>query len=525
MAVVEVPPREAEPWPSLGGLVCAFLEERSVFGPGSFQGEPYRLSDEFRLHTWRAYELYPRWHPLAGRRRFKRVGVSVRKGLAKTEWAAQIAYAELHPEGPVRCAGWDAADNPAGRPVTRPYIPLMSVTVEQVEELAYGTLYYLCTEGPDADRFDVSDERVLRLSPQGREDGKAVSLSQSPGAREGARTTFQLFDEPHRLYLPRQVASHTTMDANLPKRPLEDPWALYVGTAGQPGQNSVAEIIHAEAEAIREGRIEEPRLYYFYRWAGRSYDLRKLPQRVDAIKEATGPTGEFGPGQYLDIAEQWDRPRADHAYLERVWLNRWRRSKDQAFDADRYASPVLRRGEAIPAGAFVAAGFDGARFRDSTAIVLTDIRTGQQQLEALWERPTDLPDDADWEVPSAEVEAAWEQIRDRYELWRCYGDPPYWTTEFGAWAGRWPDQFVEWWTNRLRQMAFAVQEYREGLRSAACTHTYRPAGELGWSEQQSSRDAALERHIAAASRKYVNIYDDQGQQLFILQKPRSESVV
>jgi hypothetical protein len=119
--------------------------------------------------------------------------------------------------------------------VRDPYIPLLAVTVEQVEELAYGALYVMCTEGPDADLFDATLERIIRL---GRTAGgrQGVPLSNSPGARDGARTTFQGFDEPHRLYLPRAVAAHETMVANLEKRVLEDPWGLYVGTAGEPGR-------------------------------------------------------------------------------------------------------------------------------------------------------------------------------------------------------------------------------------------------------------------------------------------------
>jgi hypothetical protein len=88
VALLVVPPPDVDPWPSLGRQVCEFLEDRSVFGPGSFQGEPYRLSPEFRAAIYRAYEVYPAGHELAGRRRFKRVGISVRKGLAKTEWGA-----------------------------------------------------------------------------------------------------------------------------------------------------------------------------------------------------------------------------------------------------------------------------------------------------------------------------------------------------------------------------------------------------------------------------------------------------
>jgi hypothetical protein len=507
VALLVVPPPDVEPWPSLGKQVCDFLEDRSVFGPGSFQGEPYRLSPEFRAAIYRAYEVYPAGHELAGRRRFKRVGISVRKGLAKTEWAAELVFAELHPEGPVRCDGFDAAGQPVGRPVVRPYIPMLSVTVEQVEELAFGTLLYICQECDDADLFDAGLERVIRLSPHGREDGRAVPLSQSPGAREGARTTMQLFDEPHRLYQPMHRAAHKTMDANLPKRPLEDPWALYVGTAGEPGQQSIAEDLHAEAEAIRDGLITDPRLFYFYRWADGVYDLDDKAERLTAIREATGPPGEFGPGQYEDIAEQWDRPTADPSYLERVWLNRWRRSRDQVFDAARLVE--LRVPEQLEAGAFVVGGFDGARFRDSTAIVLTEVPSGRQQLVALWERPADLHPDAGWEAPELEVFEAWAWVLDTFEVWRVYGDPPHWTESYAGWAGRWPDVFVEWWTNRHRAMAFAVKEYREGMSSGAVTHVHRP----------HPYDVAFERHLTAAARRVVNIFDDAGQQLFLMGKP------
>jgi hypothetical protein len=505
VALLVVPSLDEAPWPTLGGQVCDFLEERSIFGPGSLKGEPYRIDDEFRAQVYRAYEVYPKGHPWAGRRRFKRVGISVRKGLAKTEKLAQLTLVELHAEGPVRCDGFDAYGEPVGRPVRDPYIPLLAVTVEQVEELAYGALYVIVTEGPDADLFDSSLERIVRLDEHGRADGKAVPLSNSPGARDGARTTFQGFDEPHRLFLPRAVAAHETMVANLEKRVLEDPWGLYVGTAGEPGQGSIAEGIHAEAELIDRGEIDDPQLFYFYRWAKRNYDMTDLDERIEAVTEATGPIGEYGPGQFHSIAKQWDRPKADKNYLERVWLNRWTRSEAQAFDAIRWAEE-LARPEEIPAGAFVAAGFDGARFRDSTGIVLTDIATGLQQLWATWERPVDVED---WEVPEHEVTAAWEQIVDAFELWRCYGDPPHWTETYGSWAARWPDQFEEWWTNRTSHMAKAVRAYREGQATAAVTHVSRPG---------NPTDEAFDRHVAAAGRKDVNLWDDDGTRLFVLSK-------
>ena len=46
------------------------------------------LDDEWRGLIYRFYEVYPKGHPRAGRRRFKQCDISVRKGVAKTEVAA-----------------------------------------------------------------------------------------------------------------------------------------------------------------------------------------------------------------------------------------------------------------------------------------------------------------------------------------------------------------------------------------------------------------------------------------------------
>lgn len=507
------PPRDDVPWPTLGPQVCDFIEDRGIYGPGSLQGEPYEIDPEFRAWLYRCYEVYPQGHEWAGRRRFKRAGMSVRKGLAKTEREALIVYAELHAEGPVRCDGFDAHGQPVGRPVKSPYIPMLAYSVDQVEELAYGALRYIVENGPDADLFDVSLERLIRLDELGREDGKAVPLAQSPNARDGARTTLNAYDEPHRLYLPRMKQAHATMEANLPKRPLESPWSLYVGTAGEPGQGSVAEDLHREAEKAAAGTLLRPDLFYLYRTDDNpDRDLTDKAERIQAIREATGPAGEWGPGQFDDIASQWDREGADTNYLERVWLNRWTRSNEQAFSVTRWktelchiggdpASPLRPR---IPKGAKVAVGFDGARLRDSTGLVVTELATGTQELWGLWEQ--DL-DDPDWEAPADEVDQAVEQVFRCFRVWRMYGDPPYWVTELGLWAGRHKGQVVEWWTNRIKESAYAVRAYREAMASGA----------VGWSaEHYMAADFA--RHIGNAGRKETKILDDKGDPLDILAK-------
>lgn len=500
-----VPGQDEQPWPTLGPQVCDLLEDRAVYGPGSLQGQPYEIDPEFRAFLYRAYEIYPKGHPWEGRRRFKRVGLSVRKGLAKTEKLALIVFAELHPEGPTRFDGWDASGEPVGRPVRAPYVPMLAVTTEQVEELGYGALKYVVENGPDADLFDSSLERIIRLDDLGHEDGKAVPLANSPGARDGARTTLNAFDEPHRLYLPRQLDAHTTMDANLPKRPLDDPWSLYVGTAGELGQGSVAEQVHEEALAIQRGEIDRPDLLYLYRTDDGGHDLTDKQARIKAVAEATGPAGEWGPGQFDEIASKWDRPGADGAYLERVWLNRWVKSGAQAFDIKRWTES-LGTDQVIPDGARVTVGFDGARFRDATGLVVTDIATGVQRCYGSWQQPYDAPDD--WEIDEAEVTAAAQEIASTYKVLRAYADPPHWTETVGSWAGRW-GAWEEWWTNRPKPMAYAVRAYREAIDAGSVLH------EQG---RNSVEEGRFDQHVAAAGRRLLNLYDDEGQRLFVLRK-------
>jgi hypothetical protein len=528
MAVLSVPRYDpAEPWPTLGPAIADLIEERAIFGPGSFGGQPAVLDDEKRGILYQLYEVHPQGDRLAGRRRFKRGVLELRKGLAKTEFGAWITYAELHPDAPVRFDHWDSDGNPIGKPVRFPYIPMMAVTEGQVSELAYGVLKYIVEEGPDADLFDSGEDRIIRLGDHGQVDGRAVPVANAPGARDGALTSFEYFDEPHRLYLPTHKSAHNTMTANLEKRPLEDPWGLYTSTAGKPGQGSIQEDLHKEAELIDEGKIKDPAMMFFCRWAGDEHDdISTIELRVAAIADATGPSGEYGPGQFEGIAKQWDAVGADLSYLERVWMNRWRMSASQAFDIVQWNRPAAgyepegyervegqkaglsRPGEVIPPGAFVAGGFDGARFRDATALVITDIRTGLQELWGLWERPEDLEE---WEVPEDEVTELVQELMTRFDVWKIYCDPPHWTETVGAWSVKWPDQIEEFWTAQSKRMAYTIREYLEAWDSGTLGHN-----------PLHPNDADLTRHLGNADRKELRIRDDEDKPLWVMQKNRMD---
>lgn len=486
-------------YPTLGPQVCDFIEQNLVFGPGDLRGQPAVLDDEKRALIYRMYEVFPKGHDHAGRRRFRRVGLSLPKGLAKTELAAWIAACELHQEAPVRCVGWTKKGEPMGGPVSDPYIPLVAYTEEQSDELAYGALRIILEEGPLRSDFDIGLERILRKSG----DGKAVSLSSSPSARDGARTTFAVMDETHWWTLPRLKQAHQTMLNNLAKRKIAEPWMLETTTAPEPGTGSVAEATMDYAHAVEDGRITDASLFYFHRQASDAHDLTTREGVRAAVIEASGPAAAW---RDIDaIVNLWNDPTADKAFLERVWCNRLVRGALQAFDVERWrtlqtASPV-RQGDPI------VLGFDGGLFHDSTALVATHLETGFQWMPGLWERPANV---AEWHVPAEQVDAAVRDCFDRFAVWRLYADPPYWQSWIAAWRGAFgEDRVIEWWTNRRRPMTAALEAFHTAIMEGAIKH---------------DGDPRMVRHLGNARREDLkNQRDERGRPLWLIRKERPDS--
>lgn len=498
MSVLSVPELEAKPWPTLGALVCQFIEENLVFGPGDLRGQPAKLDDEKRGLIYRMYEVFPKGHAQAGRRRFKRVAVSLRKGSAKTELAAWIAICELHPDGPVRCAGFDRKGNPIGKGVTDPYIPMVAYTEEQVEELAYGALRVILEESVLRSDFDIGLERVIRKSG----GGKCEPLASSPNSSDGARTTFQVFDETHRMTRPRLKAAHRTMLANIPKRKLSDAWSLETTTAPAPGEGSIAEDTMRFAQQIAAGKISEPKLFFFHRQASDAHDLTTQRGIRAAVREASGPVASWSD---IDtIVDQWKDPTADRAYLERVWLNRLVQSSEKAFDVARWRT--LAKPANVPPRTPITLGFDGSRYQDATALIATVIETGFQFSCGIWERP---PNVQKWEVPKPEVDTAVADAFKRYAVWRLYADPPYWEETVATWAGKYgKERVIEWWTNRRKQMAFAVRSFANAITDGSISH---------------DGNETLARHVGNAHKRSIDQRDDQNQPLWTIQKDRKDS--
>jgi phage terminase large subunit-like protein len=506
MSVLSVPDLEEQAWPSLGRQVCDFIEAYLVFGPGDLRGQPAKLDQEKQGLIYRMYEVYPigakdaNGKSIAGRRRFRRCALSLQKGSAKTELAAWIAAVELHPDGPVRCDGFDANGEPVGRPVVDPYIPMVAYTEEQSEDLAYAALKTILELSSIANDFDIGLERVMRITG----DGKAAALAGAPDARDGARTTFAHKDETHRWTLERLRRAHRTMLANLPKRLLADPWELETTTAYSPGENSVAEQTASYARDVAEGKIRDSHLFFFHRQASDGYDIKDEKQLRAAVVEAAGPTA---PWRDIEgIIEQWQDPEADQTYLERVYLNRPVATAAQAFNASKWAE-MADRAKNVDNGQLITLGFDGSLQEDATALVATHVATGFQWPLGIWERPQTRGDA--WEVPKQEVDAVVEEAFKTYDVWRMYADPWKWESWLASWAGKFGEKkVVAWSTTFYRKMATALKAYANAIN----------AGEVS-----NNGDGAFVRHIGNAQKSIQNYLDDDGSPLWLIKKDRPGS--
>ena len=77
----------------------------------------------------------------------------------------------------------------------------------------------------------------------------------------------------------------------------------------------------------------------------------------------------------------------------------------------------------------------------------------------------------DWQVPAAEVDASCATLFARFKVWRLYADPPYWQCWIAAWRGSFGEErVVEWWTNRRRPMAYALEGFDTAIRDGCISH-------------------------------------------------------
>jgi phage terminase large subunit-like protein len=148
-------------------------------------------------------------------------------------------------------------------------------------------------------------------------------------------------------------------------------------------------------------------------------------------------------------------------------------------------------------------------FHDSTGLVATHVESGYQWMAGVWERPTSLPADAQWQVPTEEVNRVVHGLFEEFSVWRLYADPPYWQSWIAAWVGEFGEERVaEWWTNRRKPMSAALENFDTAINTGTLSH---------------DGHADLTRHIGNARRDNLHQRDEQGKALWLIRKDRPDS--
>ena len=253
--------------------------------------------------------------------------VHVTNGLVthNTELLAWVVAAEIHPEAPVRFAGYDATllgGMKSGRPVTNPYVPMLAYTKDQVSELGYGALQSILETCDDSHLFKITDKEIVRLNSAGRPDGKAVPLAGTPGALDGARTTMQALDEPLALDTPvpttagwKTMAELTLGDYVYDRH--GSPVLVLGGSEVHEGRDCYRVTFKNGDSVVTDGS---------HRWKAVSWTARAAGEKVVTTKEmfdAGVNTSAQGPRWRLPRGNGYDGVEASlpiDPYLLGLWL-------------------------------------------------------------------------------------------------------------------------------------------------------------------------------------------------------------
>ena len=384
------------------------------------------------------------------------------KGWGKDPLAATLCIVELM--GPCRFDGWGEDGEPLARPERAADVRLGAVAEKQTQNTSdlFGPLI------PPSLRDDYNldfKKKIWRVNVDGMES-KIQPITANAQSEEGARPTFFVANETWHWTESNQCKKMAeTVEANLTKR---NGRVLALTNAHAPGQESVAEddwkAWQAQQEPDYLGRRDilydsvEAKMPPDYDWS--DDDLLLAALRV-----------AYGDSYWVNIerrlAEMRD-PKREKAESQRRYLNHIVAGTGQWLEPELWSAAYDP--EFAPSrGSEIALGFDGARRRDSTALVATEMSSGRQWVYGIWERDWGIPD---WEVPEEEVDEAVKRAFRDHRVIRMYCDPFYWQERVNLWCGEYEGVASEWRTGGpgTTKTAVAVHAYRQAISELACRH-------------------------------------------------------
>lgn len=169
---------------------------------------------------------------------------------------------------------------------------------------------------------------------------------------------------------------------------------------------------------------------------------------------------------------------AGFAGFQRYRLNQWVRLAGEDFISPHFWA-AAKHDNPVPKGATVTAGFDGSVSGDATGIVIRDFNTGTLAVHAVWEPD---PNDPEWTVDRANVNAAIERLFNEYDVKMLWCDPSFYEPDVLEWSKAYRRR-VERIPPTNHRVAPMAQQFLADI----------VAGELG-----HDGDTRLQRHVLNA---------------------------
>lgn len=358
--------------------------------------------------------------------------------------------------------GWEypyELGEPMGMLRPSPNIQLVAISEDQTGNI-YDALRPMIEKGPLRFLMPKTGEDFIRLPG----DGVVETVTSNAQSRLGQRVTFVIETEAG-LYTPRNGMTKVadTLHRNLAGMSAR---ASLESNAWDPAQHSTAQ---REYELVDQGKVDDVYVQFTQHPKGLSFTNKVERRKILRIVYPADTRREAGGHVDLDSIESESVAMIEHdpAQAHRFFGNGLETGAGRAFDLDVWAKRAALTPLIVPRGTLAVIGFDGSKRWDHTSMIGTVVETGYQWPIGIW-RPEDYPRH---EIPVELVTNTLAEAMDWLDVWRLYADPPYWEDTIAGWAGRWgAEVIVEWWTNRLKQMAYALRAWKEAQTTGAMSH-------------------------------------------------------
>lgn len=403
------------------------------------------------------------------------------KGVGKTPLVAAIGCTELL--GPVRFSHWDENGEPVGVPYRDALVQLAAVSEKQGEQ-TMKLIKAMLQRGPCERHFGLEVFATIVRSPGG---AVLEMVTSSPRTREGARPTFVIMEETHN-WVPAEngIDFAAVILRNLSKlggRSME------VTNAPLPGEGSVAEDSHAEAERI--AATGELGGILFDSEYVRVEDIYDPAQALPALKwiYRNSPWTNID-----DIFQLINRVGSRESQMRKFYFNElvtghsgWLKKADWKRCA---TSPKkLKKTDKI------ALGFKSGTRNGAGALVACRLTDMALFLLGFWEQDLDLIGKAPWEVPTTKVDTRVRKILGNYDVYYFCAEPTGWADIIGRWAADTEDDGVtvqERWQSSKAIWVRMVEQFESGVKDQRIPH---------------SDDPDLNRHILSCHIQETNAGD------------------